>query len=316
MKAMILAAGQGTRLLPLTRFRPKPLFPIYNVPLLGLTIDFLKRAGVKEIVINTHHLSQSIESYLGKIKPAGVNIQLSHEETLLGTGGAVKKVENFWNDSPFILINGDIIHTIDLTAAYQNHLDRGDLATLIVHDHPPYYRIEMDQEETIVGLREERVKKPVSPTRKLAFTGIHIISPRILEKIPPRCHVDIINLYLELIARGENIGGYPVEGHYWLDIGTPNDYHRIHQDIHNNRKHLRTVCPYNPPKKKADAMGLDASFEGYVSLGGNITLGKNCTIRNSILWDGVTINDNLTVEGCIIGNGVTVERSFKNEIVV
>lgn len=313
---MILAAGEGTRLLPLTRFRPKPLFPIYNVPLLELTIEYLKRAGVKEVVINTHHLNQSIESYIREIKPAGVNIQLSHEETLLGTGGAIKKVEDFWDDSPFIVINGDIIHTIDIITAYQNHLDRGNLATLIVHDYPPYHRIEIDQGETIVGLREQRVKPSVSPTRKLAFTGIHIISPQILEKTPPQCHVDIINLYLELIASGEKIGGFPVEGYYWLDIGTPNDYHRIHQDIHNNRKDLRNAYPYNSPKKKAGAIGSDVSFEGYVSLGENITLGKNCTIRDSILWDGITIKDNLTIEKCIIANGAIVEHSLKDEIVV
>jgi NDP-sugar pyrophosphorylase family protein len=316
MKAMILAAGEGTRLLPLTRYRPKPLFPIYNAPLLGLTIDHLKRAGVKEIVINTHHLNQSIERYLGEIKPAGVNIQLSHEETLLGTGGAIKKVEDFWNDSPFIVINGDIIHTIDISRAYQNHVDRGNLATLIVHNHPPYHRVEIDQEETIVGLRKQRVKTSSSTTRKLAFTGIHIISPLILEKIPPRCHVDIINLYLELIASGEHIGGYPVEGHYWLDIGTPNDYHRIHQDIHNNTKDLRNAYPYTSSKKKTEAIGSGVSFEGYVSLGRNTTLGKNCTIRDSILWDGITIKDNLIIERCIIGSGVLVEHSLKEEIVV
>jgi len=316
MKAMILAAGEGTRLLPLTRFRPKPLFPIYNVPLLGLTIDHLKRAGVKEIVINTHHLNQSIENYIQGNKPAGVNIQLSHEQTLLGTGGAIKKVEDFWDDSPFIVINGDIIHTIDITAAYQNHANRGNLATLIVHDHPPNHRTEIDQGGIIVGFREQRAKAPVSPTRKLAFTGIHIISPEILEKIPPRCHVDIINLYLEIIATGANIGGFPVEGHYWLDIGTPNDYHRVHQDIHNNNKNLRNVYPYNPTKKKAGTIGSEVSFEGYVSLGENTTIGKNCTIRDSIFWDGITINDNLTIERCIIGNGVLVEHSLKDEIVV
>ncbi|MDX1777873.1 MAG: NDP-sugar synthase, partial [Thermodesulfobacteriota bacterium] len=214
------------------------------------------------------------------------------------------------------VINGDIIHTIDISTAYQNHLDRENLATLIVHDHPPYHRVEIDQEETIVGLREQRVKTPVSLTRKLAFTGIHIISPLILDKIPPRRHVDIINLYLELIPRGGQIGGYQVEGHYWLDIGTPNDYHRIHQDIHNNAKDLRNTYPYTPSKEKAEAIGSGVSFEGYVSLGKNTTLGKNCTIRDSILWDGITIKDNLTIERCIIGSGASVEHSLKDEIVV
>ena len=313
---MILAAGEGTRLLPLTRLRPKPLFPIYNLPLLGLTIDHLKRAGVKDIVINTHHLDQSIETYIQDIKPAGVNINLSHEETLLGTGGAIKKVEAFWNDSPFIVINGDIIHTIDITSAYQNHLACGNLTTLIVHNHPPFNRVEIDQGETIVGIREQRVKTPLTTTRKLAFTGIHIISPEILEHIPPHHHLDIINLYLELIARGEKIGGYPVEDHYWLDIGTPNDYHRIHRDIYNNSNDLRTAYDCHPTRKTTDVTGTEVRLEGYVSLGENTTIGKKCTIRNSILWDGVTINDNLTIEGCIIGNGVTVNHSLKDEIVV
>ena len=313
---MILAAGEGTRLLPLTRFRPKPLFPIYNVPLLGLTIDNLKRAGVKEIVINTHHLNQSIETYIQEITPAGVNIHLSHEETLLGTGGAIKKVETFWNDSPFIVINGDIIHTIDISAAYQNHLESGNLTTLIVHNHPPFNRVEIDQDKTIVGIREQRVRTPVSTTRKLAFTGIHIISPQILEHIPRNRHLDIINLYLELIARGENIGGYPVEEHYWLDIGTPNDYHRIHRDIYNNSNDLKKAYSCHPTKKATDTTDTDVRLDGYVSLGENTTIGKKCTIRNSILWDGVTINDNLTIEGCIIGNGVTVNHSLKDEIVV
>ena len=313
---MILAAGEGTRLLPLTRLLPKPLFPIYNLPLLGLTIDHLKRAGVKDIVINTHHLNQSIESYIQDINTSGVNINLSHEETLLGTGGAIKKVEAFWNDSPFIVINGDIIHTIDITSAYEKHLERGNLTTLIIHNHPPSNRVEIDQGETIVGIREQRVRTPLSTTRKLAFTGIHIISPEILEHIPPNRHLDIINLYLELIARGEKIGGYPVENHYWLDIGTPNDYHRIHRDIYNNSNHLRTAYDFHPTKTATDATGTDVRLEGYVSLGENTTIGKKCTIRNSILWDGVTITDNLTLEGCIIGNGVTVKHSLTDELVV
>ncbi len=313
---MILAAGEGTRLLPLTRFRPKPLFPIYNVPLLELTIDHLKSAGVNDIVINTHHLNQSIETYIQDIKPAGVNINLSHEETLLGTGGAIKKVEAFWNDSPFIVINGDIIHTIDISAAYQNHLARENLTTLIVHNHPPINRVEIDQGETIVGIREHRVKTPLTATRKLAFTGIHIISPEILGHIPPNRHHDIIDLYLELIARGEKIGGYPVEDHYWLDIGTPNDYHRIHRDIYNNSNDLRTAYDCPPTRKTTDATDPNVRLEGYVSLGRNTIIGKKCTIINSILWDGVTISDNVTLEGCIIGNGVTVKNSLKDEIVV
>jgi len=133
MKAMILAAGSGTRLLPLTSLRPKPLFPIHNIPLLELTINQLKEVGVKDIVINTHHLNQKINTYFQKNMPSEVNITLRYEPHLLGTAGAIKNVEDFWDEQPFIVINGDIIHTIDLNAAYQNHIKSENLATLILH---------------------------------------------------------------------------------------------------------------------------------------------------------------------------------------
>jgi NDP-sugar pyrophosphorylase family protein len=185
-----------------------------------------------------------------------------------------------------------------------------------VHNYPPFNRVEIDQGETIVGIRNQRVKTPLSNTRKFAFTGIHIISPEILEYIPPHHHLDIINLYLELISRGEKIGGYPVEDHYWLDIGTPNDYHRIHRDIYNNSNDLRKAYDCHPTKRTTDATGTGVSLEGYVSLGDDTMIGKKCTIRNSIIWDEVTISDNVTIEGCIIGNGVTVKNSLKDAIVV
>ncbi len=316
MKAMILAAGEGTRLLPLTQIRPKPLFPIYNSPLLRITIEQLKKSDIKDIVINTHHLNQAIENYLKTNKPAGINIALSHEVDLLGTGGAVKKVADFWDDSPFILINGDIIHTIDITAAYQSHLDQGNLATLILHDYPPYNRVEIEEGKTIVGIRGKKVREPVATTSMLAFTGIHILSPRILEYIPPHNYVDIIDLYLDLISRGAKIGGLPVEKHYWLDIGTPSDYHRIHRDIHFNKKNLRDTYGFSTTGKEAICPGMKIILDGYVSLGHNIKIGKNSIIKNSILWNEVNIGENLTIDGCIIADGVTVRHSIKDEIII
>ena len=118
MKAMILAAGKGTRLLPLTGLRPKPLFPVYNTPILDLTINQLKQTGAKDIIINTHHLTQKFNTYFQENTSSGINITLSYEPDFLGTAGAIKNVEEFWDSQPFIVINGDIIHTIDL---HDNH---------------------------------------------------------------------------------------------------------------------------------------------------------------------------------------------------
>ena len=316
MKAMILAAGIGSRLRPLSTIRPKPLFPIYATPLLGMLIKQLQEAGVKDIVVNSHHLNGHITSYLKKNTPSGLTITHSYEADLLGTAGALKKVEDSWNDSPFIVTNGDIIHTIDLKTAYQHHNESGNLATLVLHDYPRYNQVEIDHNGTILGIREKRVKNSSATTRKVAFTGIHIISPQLLEAIPSHGYVDIISIYLELIARGEKVCGYQVDNHYWLDIGTPHDYHRIHQDIHNSTSTLRDAFDLNLSEKESLSIGTGTILDGYAAMGNTVTIGKNCTIKNSILWDEVKINDNLTIEGCIIGDGATVTHSLHNEIVV
>lgn len=311
MKAILLAAGSGTRLRPLTHLRPKPLFPVYTVPLLGIIINQLRETGIRDIVINTHHLSQKVDSYIQEHTPSDTTITLSHEPELLGTGGAIKKVEAFWNDQPFMVINGDIIHTIDLNAAYHYHSKSENTATLILHHYPRYNQVEIDQEGTIVGIREKKVKHTSLSTRQLAFTGIHIISPRFLREIPHNCYVDIISLYLTLISRGMKIGGYQVEDHYWRDIGTLEDYHRIHQDIYQKKVKLN----YPLSETASSSVGNNSVFEGYVCIGKNTTVGRNCKIKDSILWDGVEIQDNLTVEECLIGDEVKVKHSIKNQVV-
>ena len=309
---MILAAGKGNRLLPLTGLRPKPLLPIYNTPILNLTIDQLRQTGVTDIIINTHHLNQNMNTFLQANTSSRVNITLSHEPDLLGTAGAIKNVEAFWDNQPFIVINGDIVHTIDLHTAYQNHKERGNLATLILHQYPRYNQVDVDNEGNIVAIREERVRETLSSTYRLAFTGIHIISPQLLREIPPNHYVDIISLYLQLISKGMAICGYQVKKHYWLDIGTVMDYHRIHQDIYQKKIPLNHLSP----RAESSSIGKDTTLDGYVCLGGDTTIGKNCTIKNSIIWDEVDVYDNLTIEGCIIGDRVKVKQSLKNKVVV
>jgi len=313
---MILAAGTGTRLLPLTNLRPKPLFPIYTIPLVSLIITQLKGIGVKDIIINTHHLHQHISNYFRENTPADVNITLSHEPSLLGTGGGIKNVEYFWDDQPFIVVNGDSIHTIDLDAAYHYHLTSGNLATLVLHTYPRYHHVEIDQEKRIVGIRGERVKEISTPTYLRAFTGIHIISPLLLREISPRCYADIITIYRNLIAQGMKVCGYHVENHYWRDIGTPEDYHHIHSDIFHKRIPLMRDALSIANQKESIAIGKGTLLEGYVSVGSNTSIGKKCIIRNSIIWDEVEVSDNLTIEDCIIGDRIKVKHSLKGKVVV
>jgi len=316
MKAMILAAGTGTRLRPLTALRPKPLFPVWTVPLLGITINQLTQAGIRDVIVNSHHLSQHMTSFLEHHTPPGISLSHSYEPELLGTGGGVKKVEGFWEDQPFIVVNGDILHTIDLKAAYQTHIESNNLVTLVLHDYPRFNQVEVDQKGSIVGIRNKKAREASSVTSTYAFTGIHIISPRLLAEIPSHRYVDIIELYLDLAARGLNVRGYQSRNHYWRDIGTPEDYHCIHRDIYENRHCLCETFNLSAAVTRQSAVGKGTTLGGYVCVGSNSHIGRNCSITNTIVWDNVTIDDNLIINTCIIGDGAHVKKSIVNKMVI
>ena len=319
MKAMILAAGMGIRLIPLTNKRPKPLFPIYNFPIIGIIISQLKKIGVTNLAINTHWLAPMIKDYIEREDIKGININISYEPEILGTAGGIKNFEEFWGNDPFLVLAGDIIHNIDLISAYKKHIKSKSLATLILHNYPSFNQVELDGKNDIVGLRGEMFKKTNSSISLLAFTGIHIISPELLQEIPERKKVDIISCYQKLILKGASIKGELVENCYWIDVGHLPTYHQIHKDLFWDRSrlglktfnHLTNPCiGYN------SSVGKDNLFEGYVSIGNHTNIGKDCVIKNSIIWDNVKVADNITIENCIIGDGAKINVSLKNEVII
>ncbi len=223
MKAMILAAGLGTRLLPYTRTKPKPLFTIDNRTMLDILIERLRKAGFSAVIINSHHLSRLIAEFVEN-QQYDIPVCLRHEPRILGTGGAVKNVEDLWDGDPLLVVNGDIFTDIDFKGVYDAHLTRDLWATLVLHDCPPYNNVwvdEQDDQGRVVGFGEET---PPRGSAVLAFTGIQVLSPEILDFIPEDTAVSIIDVYRNLIARGHAIGTQVVSGHYWHDIGTPAGY--------------------------------------------------------------------------------------------
>lgn len=316
MKAMILAAGTGTRLRPLTALRPKPLFPVCTVPLLEIIINQLAGAGVQDIMVNSHHLSSQITEFLEHHSCPGIALSHSNEPELLGTGGALKKVDRFWGDQPFLVVNGDILHTVNLAAAYRMHITRDNLATLVLHDYPRFNQVEVDREGTVVGIRQKKVRETKWETSMQAFTGIHIISPRLLDEIPSNRYIDIIDLYLGLAARGMPIRGHQSSNHYWRDIGTPEDYHCIHRDIYENRHGLIGTFSLSAAAAAGPRFGEGTALSGYVAVGRNSSIGNKCRITDSIIWDNVSIDDNLTIRHCIVGDETHVNKSYDNQIII
>jgi len=234
MKAMILAAGLGTRLRPLTDDRPKALVEIAGSTLLEITLERLRAFEFREVIINVHHFADKVVDYLKENNNFGMRIEISREEILLDTGGGLKKAANFFLedseaiDTPFILHNVDVISTIDLRQMIRAHLDDQSLATLAVQDRETSRYLLFDEQLQLCGRRTaldqtDEIVRPSEKLQPLAFSGIHVISPRLLNMISEEGAFSIIATYLRLAAQGEKIHAFRADEYEWRDLGRPDD---------------------------------------------------------------------------------------------
>ena len=238
MKAMIFAAGLGTRLKHLTRERPKALVDINGTPLLEIVIKKLKKAGFDEIIINVHHFADQIIHFLTRNKNFGVHIEISDErEQLLDTGGGLKKASWFLKDDmPFLVHNVDIISDIDLNELYHFHLKRNPLATLAVMSRAGSRFLLMNEDNILCGWCNDKTQKkiiarPDEPVlRKIAFSGIHVINPEIYDYITEQGVFSITNVYLRLASQYDIIG-FEHPDAYWMDLGKPENLRQAEQDM-------------------------------------------------------------------------------------
>jgi len=242
MKAMILAAGLGTRLRPLTDHRPKALVEIAGRTLLEITLSRLRAFGICEVIINVHHFADMILEYLRANNNFGMHIAVSREEVLLDTGGGLKKAAWFFledskgSEEPFILHNVDVISTIDLGRMVQFHNDNQALATLAVQDRETSRYLLFDEQLQLCGRRSGRDQKPElvrsSPRpQALGFCGIHVVSPRVFAMMSEDGVFSIIPSYLRLAAQGEKILAFRADEYYWRDLGKPDNVLQAAQDL-------------------------------------------------------------------------------------
>jgi NDP-sugar pyrophosphorylase family protein len=267
MKAMILAAGLGTRLRPLTDNRPKALVELSGRTLLEITLSRLRTFGVTEVIVNVHHFADMVIDYLRSNKNFGMRIEISREDVLLDTGGGLKKAAWFFLedpsrfDEPFLLHNVDVISNIDLGRMLQFHSENRALATLAVQSRDSSRLLLFNDELQLSGrssstatpgcapqgaknsLREgtasavpKSIDKmgasaPEGSLHPLAFSGIHVISPRLLPMITEEGVFSIIPAYLRLAAQGENILAFRADEYYWRDLGKPADLSQAANDL-------------------------------------------------------------------------------------
>jgi len=252
MKAMILAAGLGTRLKPLTDTRPKALVELNSRTLLEITLTRLRALGVTDVIINVHHHADMVIDYLKSKNNFSLRIEISREEILLDTGGGLKKAAWFFLedparlDEPFLLHNVDVLSTIDFAQMLQYHKDHHALATLAVQSRPSSRQLLFDNHNQLRARRMEghsalatrqsplpEAPEP-SPLHSLAFSGIHLISPRLLPLLTEDGIFSIIDSYLRLSSEGQKIIAFRADHYYWRDLGRPADLTQAALDLQQN----------------------------------------------------------------------------------
>ncbi|MGB6331451.1 MAG: nucleotidyltransferase family protein [Candidatus Sulfotelmatobacter sp.] len=243
MKAMILAAGLGTCLRPLTDDRPKALVEVAGRTLLEITLSRLRTFDVREVIINVHHFADMVVDYLKANDNFGMRIEISREEVLLDTGGGLKKAAQFFLenssglDEPFVVHNVDVISAIDLGRMAQFHREHGALATLAVQERETSRYLLFDG-QLLCGRRAGRDQKPelvrrADQVQVLAFSGIHVVSPRLFAMMTEEGAFSIIASYLRLAAQGEKILAFRADEYYWRDLGRPENVAQAAQDLKN-----------------------------------------------------------------------------------
>ena len=301
MKAMILAAGLGTRLRHLTEKIPKALIPVVNIPVLTRNIDYLRSFGINEIIINSHYLSRQILDFVSTCKYNKTELKVKVEPEILGTGGGIANCRDFLDEETFVVINSDITTDINLNDVFEKHEKSKKIVTMVLHDMKPFNQILVDHTGKIVKIHKKR------GINLLAFTGIHVMEPEIFDHIPDSGYSDIIHEYRSLIASGIHIHSFLATGHIWHDIGTIESY------IKANKELLEM-------KKQKISVGTDTSidpsveFKKWAVIGNDTVLEKNTVIESSIVWDSVIIGGGVAVKDSVVTSGKRVTRDLIGEI--
>lgn len=310
-KAMILAAGLGTRLRPLTLGRPKVLMPIQNRPLLHWLLDYLRGAGAEAVILNAHHLSDVLAAHLAS-HDLGIAVHVRVESALLGTGGGIRNVADFWDERPFVVMNGDILSAIDLQGVIRGHLQSRAVATLVLTHEPRFNQVQVGAEGRILRLKDG------PPDAALAFTGIQVVSPGVLDVIPPQGASSIIHSYERLIAGGRRVMAHVVRDEYWRELGEVPRYLAVHQEFSRFEKSPIPGIQAGPGAivHPSAQMGKRVRLAGTVCIGADCEVADGATVADSILWERVKVRPGCLVRNSIIGDGVELRESVWDAVVV
>jgi mannose-1-phosphate guanylyltransferase len=333
MKAMVLAAGVGSRLDPLTSQLPKPLVPIANRPVLELILRLLKKHGCQDVVSNLHYLPDKIRNYFGDGSSLGINLDFRYEATLSGDAGGVRACRDFFGQDTFIVLMGDLLTDADLSRIYAEHKRKGALATIgitRVEDVSQFGVVVRDSEGFIKGFQEKPA--PEEALSDFASTGIYVLEPEVFDYIPATGSFGFgRQLFPLLVEQGLPLLSVDLQS-YWSDVGTVHQYKQSNFDALEGALKIepalvRQELGYLAPGSKIEPgvvvngtlmlgrrskLGSGARIKGRVIIGENCRIERNAFLEDTIVWSNSVVEENASLSNCIVGSGCVVQNGSKH----
>ncbi|MDO4540806.1 MAG: NDP-sugar synthase [Syntrophomonadaceae bacterium] len=306
---MIMAAGVGSRLMPMTAEVPKPMISLCNRPLMENSLRLLQRHGFDQVVANLHYLGQAISDYFGNGEDFGIELCYSHEKELWGTAGGVKRCAAFL-DETFVVLSGDALTDIDLSALLRRHRRAGALASIAlkpVEAVEEFGVVVLDAGERIKSFQE---KPPRSEALSdLVNTGIYIFEPEIFEHIPAGEFYDFgLQVFPALIECGAPFYGFGIDD-YWCDVGSLDTYRQAHDDILTGRVRVQPqgeviASPWGRLLAgEGVRLGHEVVVKGSACVGAGSTIGEGVILENAVIWENSVIGPGAEIRDAIIGSG-------------
>jgi NDP-sugar pyrophosphorylase family protein len=308
MKAMVLAAGLGLRMRPLTFLRAKPVLPVLNRPLLHWTMARLARAGVRDIIVNLHHLPETVTAALGSGRRWGFRIRYSHEPVALGTGGGPRAVRGLFGDEPLLLVNGDVLFDFDLRRLRAAHRSSGARATLALRRSPvprAYSPVVTDRSGRILSI----AGRPAEARGRVSMFGsVHVMDPALLDRLPAGVSDSVRDLYIPLLAEGAHLQGLHTRG-AWYDFGRPS----LYRDAQ-----LRLLPGHGRDRVLVDGKARVAATARLrrAVVGSRARVGAGALVERSVLWEGAVVEAGAQVTGAIVATDAVVRAGEKADEVI
>ncbi len=308
MKAMVLAAGLGLRMRPLTLLRAKPVLPVLNRPLLHWTMARLARAGVRDVVVNLHHLPETVTAALGSGRRWGLRVRYSHEPVVLGTGGGPQAVRELFGDEPLLLVNGDVLFEFDLRQLRAAHRFSGARATLALRRNPvpyAYSPVVTDRSGRILSI----AGRPAGARGRVSMFGsVHVMDPALLDRLPPGVSDSVRDLYLPLLEEGAHLQGLHTRG-AWYDFGRPSLYRDAQLQLLPGRGRDRVLV--DGQARVAATARLRRAV-----VGSRARVAAGALVERSVLWEGAAIEAGARVSGAIVATDACVRAGERAEDVI